>query len=118
VGLYFSSVSGKANDYADGSEKRFNARAYRVMFLANIVVGQAYKTEEGFIHTPCPPAGYDSVMGEVSISSILTVLLTTCHDAMCSVLENSTPACDNRVICCSDTAASQGTCCVLDSNFV
>jgi hypothetical protein len=60
-------VSGKANDYAHGSERRFNAWAYRVMFLANIVVGRAYKTEEGFIHTPCPPTGYDSVMGEVSV---------------------------------------------------
>jgi hypothetical protein len=93
-------VSGKANDYAQGSERRGNGRAYRVMFLANIVVGRAFKTEEGSITTPCPPAGYDSVMGEVCSLAALTLryilqLITHCMGSC----EYSSEACRHRDVC-------------------
>ncbi|CAM9472315.1 unnamed protein product [Ectocarpus sp. 13 AM-2016] len=66
-GLYFSSVSGKANDYADLSEKTdSNGRRLRCMFVANVAAGKAFKTHRTSLQqNECPPAGYDSVVGEV-----------------------------------------------------
>ncbi|CAM9544820.1 unnamed protein product [Ectocarpus sp. 4 AP-2014] len=63
-GLYFSSVSGKSNDYADGSEQRRNGTRYRTMFLCNVAVGNAKVTEA--VDLPddqCPGKGFDSVVG-------------------------------------------------------
>jgi hypothetical protein len=39
----------------------------RTMFMSHIVVGTAFKTTAGELPADqCPPAGYDSVMGEVT----------------------------------------------------
>ncbi|CAM9699673.1 unnamed protein product [Scytosiphon promiscuus] len=66
-GLYFSSVSGKANDYAAASEKEgARGKKWRCMFVANVSVGKAFKTIKGTLpNYLCPPQGYDSVVGEV-----------------------------------------------------
>ncbi|CAM9267091.1 unnamed protein product, partial [Hapterophycus canaliculatus] len=66
-GLYFSSVSGKANDYAVASEKQgARDKKWRCMFVANVSAGNAYRTTEGKLPDHmCPPQGYDSVVGEV-----------------------------------------------------
>lgn len=64
-GLYFSSVSGKSHDYGVRSMKVSHGRRWFVMFMANVVEGNAFTTKEGFIYTPLPPPGYDSVIGEV-----------------------------------------------------
>ncbi|CAM9324087.1 unnamed protein product, partial [Choristocarpus tenellus] len=65
-GLYFSSVSGKSNDYAVGSSKVADGKTYRCMFMCTVVSGKAYKTKSGSLpDTECPPQGYDSVVGEV-----------------------------------------------------
>jgi hypothetical protein len=66
-GLYFSSVSGKSNDYSKSSEKVVfdgwkNSR-WRSMFLCKVALGNSFVTEEGRL--PGLPAGYDSVKGEV-----------------------------------------------------
>jgi len=38
------------------------------MFICNVAVGRAYCTTEGSLpRTMCPPQGYDSVVGEVSL---------------------------------------------------
>ncbi|CAM9611816.1 unnamed protein product [Scytosiphon promiscuus] len=63
-GLYFSSVSGKSNDYAGGSEQMRNGARYRTMFLCNVAVGKAKVTEA--VDLPddqCPGQGFDSVVG-------------------------------------------------------
>eukprot|EP00903_Cladosiphon_okamuranus_P011897 g11174.t1 len=67
-GLYFSSVSGKANDYATGSTKEGpRGKKWRCMFICNVAVGRAYRTQAtGLLPENCPPPGYDSVVGEVS----------------------------------------------------
>ncbi|CBN80081.1 conserved unknown protein [Ectocarpus siliculosus] len=66
-GLYFSSVSGKSNDYAQQSEKvGSDGKKVRCMFVANVTAGNAYLTQQGSLgQDMCPPAGYDSVVGEV-----------------------------------------------------
>jgi hypothetical protein len=64
-GLYFSSISGKSNDYASGSEKVERGRRYRAMLLCNVVVGRAFETFEGILDGALPPPGYDSVVGKV-----------------------------------------------------
>ncbi|CAM9262096.1 unnamed protein product [Scytosiphon promiscuus] len=66
-GLYFSSVSGKANDYASPSEKTdSNGRRVRCVFVANVAAGNTYNTTQvGLQPTMCPPNGYNSVVGEV-----------------------------------------------------
>eukprot|EP00903_Cladosiphon_okamuranus_P012319 g11551.t1 len=63
-GLYFSSVSGKSNDYAGGSEQSRGGVRYRTMFLCNVAVGKAKVTEA--VDLPddqCPGQGFDSVVG-------------------------------------------------------
>ncbi|CAM9848754.1 unnamed protein product [Pylaiella littoralis] len=66
-GLYFSSVSGKANDYATQSEKTgSDGSKLRCMFVANVAAGKAHTTKDRDLPIKmCPPAGYDSVVGEV-----------------------------------------------------
>ncbi|CAM9994410.1 unnamed protein product [Ectocarpus fasciculatus] len=65
-GLYFSSVSGKSNDYAQLSEKvGSDGKKVRCMFVANVTVGNAYLTQQVSLgQNMCPPAGHDSVVGE------------------------------------------------------
>ncbi|CAM9262171.1 unnamed protein product [Scytosiphon promiscuus] len=66
-GLYFSSVSGKANDYAGRSEKvDGGGKRLRCVFVANVAAGKTYNTTQGSLqHSTCPPVGYDSVVAEV-----------------------------------------------------
>ncbi|CAM9825152.1 unnamed protein product, partial [Ectocarpus fasciculatus] len=66
-GLYFSSVSGKSNDYARKSEKvGSDGKKVRCMFVANVTAGNAYLTQQVSLgQNMCPPAGHDSVVGEV-----------------------------------------------------
>ena len=69
-GLYFSSISGKANDYAEGSEHAFNDRGVtkkrRAVFLCHVCTGKEYRTKAKNIKKgPFPPSGYDSIIGEV-----------------------------------------------------
>ncbi|CAM9304718.1 unnamed protein product, partial [Laminaria digitata] len=65
-GMYFSSVSGKANDYAAGSEKVDNDMKWRCMFIATAAVGRAHRTQEAVLPAHmCPPPGFDAVLGEV-----------------------------------------------------
>ncbi|CAM9759190.1 unnamed protein product [Laminaria digitata] len=66
-GLYFSSSSGKANDFAASTEKRAgNGRTRRCMFVVNVAAGNAFSTyEKGLPEKWCPPQGYNSVVAEV-----------------------------------------------------
>ncbi|CAM9770653.1 unnamed protein product, partial [Laminaria digitata] len=65
-GIYLSKVSGKANDYAAGSEKVDNGMKWRCMLVATVAVGRAHRTQEGQLPASmCPPAGCDAVVGEV-----------------------------------------------------
>ncbi|CAM9709379.1 unnamed protein product, partial [Laminaria digitata] len=68
-GLYFSSVSGKANDYAEQSEKTSPAgKAVRCMFMADVAMTNVFRTFEYRLdpdNQECPPPGYDAVIGEV-----------------------------------------------------
>ncbi|CAM9345382.1 unnamed protein product [Ectocarpus sp. 12 AP-2014] len=66
-GVYFSSVSGKANDYADQTAKTAkDGTRLRCMFVANVAAGKAYSTKEKALDDDkCPPPGYESVVGEV-----------------------------------------------------
>ncbi|CAM9949773.1 unnamed protein product, partial [Ectocarpus fasciculatus] len=72
-GLYFSSVSGKSNDYAQLSEKvGSDGKKVRCMFVANVTVGNAYLTQQVSLgQNMCPPAGHDSVVGEVRVAHTL-----------------------------------------------
>ncbi|CAM9540842.1 unnamed protein product [Ectocarpus sp. 12 AP-2014] len=73
-GLHFSSVSGKSNDYAQGSEKvSSDGKRLRCMFVAKVTAGNAYLTQQVSLgQSMCPPAGHDSVVGEVSIEHALS----------------------------------------------
>jgi hypothetical protein len=68
--MYFSPVSSKSNDYNKLSErtqtgKGGRIRKWKCMFLCNVILGQSYKTTEGFLPPDkCPPVDYDSVWGE------------------------------------------------------
>lgn len=64
-GLYFSSTSGKSNDYAMRSERIRSNRRWRTMFVASVAAGRAYRTEEGELDVSKAPDGYDSIVGEV-----------------------------------------------------
>ncbi|CAM9669061.1 unnamed protein product [Ectocarpus fasciculatus] len=66
-GIYLSSVSGKANDYAKLSAKTGNdGSELRCMFVANVAVGKPFNTKNSRLpHSACPPLGYQSVVGEV-----------------------------------------------------
>ncbi|CAM9635701.1 unnamed protein product [Ectocarpus sp. 12 AP-2014] len=67
TGIYFSSVSGKANDYADLSAKTDkDGTELRCMFVANVAGGKAFNTKNPYLpQSECPPPGYQSVVGEV-----------------------------------------------------
>ncbi|CBN80082.1 conserved unknown protein [Ectocarpus siliculosus] len=66
-GVYLSSVSGKANDYAGRSAKTgSDGTELRCMFVANVAVGKAFNTKSSNLpQSACPPLGYQSVVGEV-----------------------------------------------------
>ncbi|CBJ32324.1 conserved unknown protein [Ectocarpus siliculosus] len=66
-GVYLTSVSGKANDYASRSAKKIgNDSELRCMFVANVAVGRTFKTKSTSLPAnQCPPPGYQSVVGEV-----------------------------------------------------
>jgi hypothetical protein len=64
-GLYFSSTSGKSNDYAVRSERARGRRRWRTMFVASVAAGRAFCTDEADLDVTAPPAGYDSIVGEV-----------------------------------------------------
>lgn len=64
-GVYFSSTSGKSNDYATHSERLRGNRCWRTMFVATVAAGHAFCTNEGDLDVAKPPEGYDSVVGEV-----------------------------------------------------
>ncbi|CAM9158575.1 unnamed protein product [Ectocarpus sp. 13 AM-2016] len=67
TGIYFSSVSGKANDYADLSAKTDkDGTELRCMFVANVAGGKAFNTKNPYLpQSECPPPGYQSVVGEM-----------------------------------------------------
>ncbi|CBN80078.1 TPR repeat-containing protein [Ectocarpus siliculosus] len=67
TGIYFSSVSGKANDYARLSAKTGSDGAeLRCMFVANVAGGKAFSTKKSHLpQSECPPSGCQSVVGEV-----------------------------------------------------
>lgn len=74
-GLYFSSCSGKSNDYSEGSEKVLRGKGgrnwrWRCMLLCKVAVGRAFETdaatdldEEQFSADGLRVLGYDSVLG-------------------------------------------------------
>ena len=64
-GLYFSSTSGKSNDYAMHSERLRGSRRWRTMFVARVAAGRAFCTEAAELDLTKPPDGYDSIVGEV-----------------------------------------------------
>lgn len=64
-GLYFSATSGKSNDYAVGSQRERRGRRWRTLFLCRVAAGRAYCTTEAELDLQRPPAGCDSVVGEV-----------------------------------------------------
>ena len=64
-GIYFSSTSGKSNDYNGGSERQRRGRRWRTLFVCRVAAGQAFLTQEGEHNFTRPPHGYDSVVGEV-----------------------------------------------------
>ncbi|CAM9884142.1 unnamed protein product [Ectocarpus fasciculatus] len=66
-GLYFSSVSGKANDFSAKTEKRAtDGTTVRCMLVADVAAGKAcVTTEKYFPQMEQPPEGFDSVVGEV-----------------------------------------------------
>ncbi|CAM9441584.1 unnamed protein product [Ectocarpus fasciculatus] len=67
AGIYLTSVSGKANDYAGRSAKKLgNGSELRCMFVASVALGNPFKTKRtGLPPDECPPSGYQSVVGEV-----------------------------------------------------
>eukprot|EP01094_Clydonella_sp_ATCC50884_P021154 TRINITY_DN4583_c0_g1_i1.p1 TRINITY_DN4583_c0_g1~~TRINITY_DN4583_c0_g1_i1.p1 ORF type:complete len:479 (-),score=112.80 TRINITY_DN4583_c0_g1_i1:118-1554(-) len=66
-GIYFSSVSGKSNDYSEQSEKVHGDKRYRMMFICSVAAGHAFVTTETALDdSQCPPNGYHSVVGDVS----------------------------------------------------
>ncbi|CAM9513720.1 unnamed protein product [Ectocarpus sp. 6 AP-2014] len=66
-GLYFSSVSGKANDFSAETEKlATDGTKVRCMLVADVAAGKAFvTTEKYFPQMERPPLGYNSVVGEV-----------------------------------------------------
>ncbi|CBN75142.1 conserved unknown protein [Ectocarpus siliculosus] len=66
-GLYFSSVSGKANDFSAETEKlATDGTTVRCMLVADVAAGKAFvTTEKYFPQMERPPLGYNSVVGEV-----------------------------------------------------
>mmetsp|Transcript_23227 Transcript_23227/g.25794 ORF Transcript_23227/g.25794 Transcript_23227/m.25794 type:complete len:203 (-) Transcript_23227:56-664(-) len=63
--LYFSSVSGKSNDYANKSERIIGGKRWRCMFLCKVITGRVFKTKDNGEHFTGPPKGFNSVLGEV-----------------------------------------------------
>lgn len=62
VGLYFSSVSSKSNDYA--APQNSAKPSYRAIFLCSIAVGKGYEVYQDQPQLTAPPQGYDSVLGQ------------------------------------------------------
>jgi hypothetical protein len=72
AGLYFSSTSGKSNDYAEETERVRGSATWRCMLIAQVAAGRAFCTHEATRAMEIddqgrarPPDGYDSVVGEV-----------------------------------------------------
>ena len=62
-GLYFSSSSGKSNDYAGGSQETNNGgQVLRMLMLCKVVLGRVYilsdaKGDKGWSQASLPPPG-------------------------------------------------------------
>ncbi|CAM9649973.1 unnamed protein product [Pylaiella littoralis] len=72
-GIYFSSVSGKANDFAkrtaEVDRRQVGSPKVRFMLVADVVAGESFvTTETNFQHLASPPQGYDSVVGKVRMT--------------------------------------------------
>lgn len=51
-----------------------DGKKVRCMFIANVTAGNAYLTQQASLgKDKCPPAGYDSVVGEVRVAHTLTI---------------------------------------------
>ncbi|CAM9856626.1 unnamed protein product, partial [Ectocarpus fasciculatus] len=64
--IYFSSVSGKADDFSMKTAKvAADGRRVRFMIVADVAIGNPFvTTETNFQDTTRPPPGYDSIVGK------------------------------------------------------
>jgi hypothetical protein len=62
-GIYLSSASSKSNDYTNPANPA--KPSYRAMFVCGVVVGKGKKLQVDASNLTEPPAGFDSVLGEV-----------------------------------------------------
>jgi hypothetical protein len=65
-GLYFSSTSGKSNDYATHSERLRGSRRWRTMFVATVAAGRAYCTHEAELDVTRPRGAHPFTVSLVS----------------------------------------------------
>jgi hypothetical protein len=104
AGIYSSSTSGKANDYAEGSEKSHGGKTMRTMFLVNAAAGRPFITTvgtiQGMTETPKDKNGhsYDSVW--VRPARLLTMMSWLCttivlsfqHASLCTRCVSCSPS--------------------------
>ncbi|KIO21985.1 hypothetical protein M407DRAFT_217386 [Tulasnella calospora MUT 4182] len=77
AGIYTSSTSSKADDYAESAVPSY----YKAMLLAKVIVGRGYKSTQDAQMTS-PPFGYDSVIGEAGGSLKYDELVVYRDDAI------------------------------------
>ncbi|KIO17880.1 hypothetical protein M407DRAFT_84532 [Tulasnella calospora MUT 4182] len=79
-GIYTSSTSSKAYDYASNGGSV--ASQYSMIMLTNVIVGQGHKLTQDSQGLTAPPAGYHSVLGEVGGSLNYDELVVYNDDAI------------------------------------
>ncbi|KAH3764115.1 C2H2 zinc finger protein [Pelomyxa schiedti] len=68
MGLYFTSTSGKANDYSSPSERRTQSGGLRrAMLLCKVIVGNPHLTKVNAPALAGPPPGCHSVVGQTGV---------------------------------------------------
>jgi len=78
AGIYTSSTSSKSDSYSQNG----CTSNWKAMLLNNVVVGEGYKTLVDDTSLTEPPAGYDSVLGEVGGSLNYDELVVYDNDAI------------------------------------
>jgi len=78
-GIYLSSTSSKSNDYSSNSDPN---SPWKAILLTKVVVGKGYKMKNDDTTLTSPPAGFDSVLGEVGKSLKYDEVVVYREDAM------------------------------------
>jgi len=80
-GIYTSATSSKSNDYSENRQTAVRS-PWKAVLLNKVVVGKGFRIKTNSDKLTAPPAGYDSVLGEVGVVLNYDELVVYNNDAV------------------------------------